>query len=260
LGIVRAGAGAPVVLVHGTMGAKEDWAEVARRLSTDFSVITFDRRGRGTSGDGAGYDLEREVEDVFAVVDDAGPPVHLVGHSFGAVLALLVAAQAGGDGRLASLVVYEPPVGDVQPASDHDWLDDLDQAVVDGDLDTAVQLFSAAAGLTDEEVQANRANDRVWAALRDGVHTAGREIRAAKAVLPLDDSLLASIAVPTLVLLGADQEHGTYSGVADLAARVPDGRLERVPGRHLANVLAPDAFAATVRAFFASAPRAGRGF
>src|SRR5437879_7690088 len=90
----RAGAGRPVVLVHGTMGSKDDWFEVSRRLSSDFEVTAFDRRGRAGSGDGPEYSIDREIEDVLAVIDSCRPPVHLVGHSFGAIVCILVAARA----------------------------------------------------------------------------------------------------------------------------------------------------------------------
>ena len=243
LRFLRAGAGRPVVLVHGTMGCKEDWSEVARRLSTDFEVNTFDRRGRGGSADGPDYSIGREVEDVLAVIDVCEPPVHLVGHSFGAIVSLLVATQAAD--RIDKLVLYEPPVGEGHPAA-NEWLDQLDTMVATGDLDTAVEMFAVAANLTDEELQTHQSKDQVWTALRDAVRTAGREIRAAKAVLPIEEAVLRSISNPTLVLLGAEQDHPTYGGVKDLADQLPFGSLERVPGHHLALVFAPDAFTAAI--------------
>jgi pimeloyl-ACP methyl ester carboxylesterase len=228
------------------MGGKGDWFEVSRRLSADFQVTAFDRRGRGDSGDGPGYSIEREIEDVLAVIGASGPPVRLVGHSFGAILSLLVAARAGD--RIERLVLYEPPVGVGQPAADT-WLDELDRVVATGDLDSAVRRFAAGAGITDAELQTIGGNDRVWAGLRDAVRTAGREIRGARAALPIDEGVLESISVPTLVLLGDEQDHPTYDGVGRLADRLPVGRLEHVPGHHLALVFAPDAFVAVLRSF-----------
>lgn len=87
----RRGCGEPVVFVHGTMGTSADWIRVADRLSVRYQTNSMDRRGRGRSADGAAYSIDREVDDVVAVIDDCDGPVHLVGHSFGAVLALLVA-------------------------------------------------------------------------------------------------------------------------------------------------------------------------
>ncbi|MCU1350996.1 MAG: alpha/beta hydrolase [Acidimicrobiales bacterium] len=251
LRLERAGQGEPVVLVHGTMGGKGDWHEVVRRLSDHHEVTAFDRRGRGGSGDGPDYCIEREIEDILAVIDASGPPVHLVGHSFGAILSLLVAARA--DGRVDKLVLYEPPLGAEEPAAD-EWLDELDAMVAAGDLDAAVRTFATAANITEHELQTMERNDRAWSGLRDGIGTAGREIRAARAVLPLDPAVVAAISARTLVLLGAEQDHPSYSGVSDLAAQLASGTLEHVPGHHVAQVFAPDAFVAKIRAFLDPTP------
>jgi pimeloyl-ACP methyl ester carboxylesterase len=248
LRLVRAGVGKPVVLVHGTMGGKGDWFEVARRLSANFEVTAFDRRGRGDSEDSPEYSIDREIEDVLAVIDASEPPVHLVGHSFGAILSLLVAAGAGD--RVDKVVLYEPPVGEETAGAE--LLDGLDTAVAAGDLDAAVKIFAAAANVTDHEQQTMESNDRVWGGLRDAVRTAGREIRAAKSVLPIDQGILASISVPTLFLLGAEQDHPTYDGVRGLADQLVFGSFEQVPGHHLALVFAPDAFVAAIRSFLAA--------
>ena len=232
------------------MGGKGDWFAVLPKLSTDFEVTAFDRRGRAESGDGPEYAIEREIEDVLAVIDASNPPVHLIGHSFGAVLALLVAAQASE--RIDKLVLYEPPVGEAQTSGEMS-LDELDTAVAAGDLDTAVRIFAAMANVTDDELHSHRGIDRVWAALRDAVRTAGREIRAAKAVLPFDDHVLGSIPAETLILLGSEQDHPTYNGVRSLADRLPSGSLAEVPGHHLALLFEPEAFAETIRAFLAGA-------
>jgi pimeloyl-ACP methyl ester carboxylesterase len=248
LRLVRAGVGKPVVLVHGTMGGKDDWFEVARRLSASFEVTAFDRRGRGDSEDGPEYSIDREIEDVLAVIDASEAPVHLIGHSFGAILSLLVAARAGD--RIDKVVLYEPPVGE-ETAGD-EWLDELETMVATGDLDAAIKIFAAAANVTDHEQQTMESNDRVWGGLRDTVRTAGREIRAAKAVLPIDKGVLASISVPTLFLVGAEQDHPTYNGVRGLADQLTFGSLEQVPGHHLALVFAPDAFVAAIRSFLAA--------
>lgn len=248
LRLVRAGGGKPIVLVHGTMGSKGDWFEVQRRLSAGFEVTAFDRRGRGDSEDGPDYSIEREIEDLLAVIDASEPPVHLIGHSFGAILSLLVAARAGD--RIEKLVLYEPPVGGDEPAA-NELLDELDSLVAIGDLDAAVKIFAAMANITDHELQTNQTNERVWANLRDGVRTAGREIRAAMSVLPIDKDVIESISVPTLVLMGAEQDSPSYKGVRGLADQLPFGSFEQVPGHHLALVFAPDAFVATIRSFLA---------
>ena len=81
----RSGKGAPLVLIHGTGASSERWEPVPPALEKHFSVYAVDRRGRGASGDAHTYAIQREFEDVAAVVDSIGDRVELLGHSFGAI-------------------------------------------------------------------------------------------------------------------------------------------------------------------------------
>ena len=243
----RTGRGAPVVLVHGTVSSWTDWAPVIERLSESFDVAALDRRGRGRSDDGRTYSLDLEVADTVAVMTAMGDRCHLVGHSFGAVVALLVASRR--PDLVRSLVVYEPPIGDSGQGA-NTLLDDLDAAVAEGTLDEAVGVFLRATGATEDELAAARGNERGWAGMRDAVSTISREVRAASAALPFAPDVTRSITAPTLVLLGADQDAPTYAGLQQLAEVLPFGELARVPGRHLAMLQAPDAFAAKLSQFF----------
>ena len=86
----RTGGGPPLGLVHGTAGDHTRWelGDVRAALAEHHTVYAMDRRGRGGSGDAQGYDLEREYEDVASVVASIDEPVHLLGHSHGAICAL----------------------------------------------------------------------------------------------------------------------------------------------------------------------------
>lgn len=246
LRVVRDGDGPPVVLVHGTVGSSRDWSEVIPRLAMQFTVVAFDRRGRAGSDDGPEYSLEREVEDVLAVIGRLGRGAHLVGHSFGALLSLVVAARAGD--LVERVVLYEPPVGDVSVPG-NGWLAELEAAVAADDLDQGVELFLGATGASPTEIETSRASEGAWSDMRDAASTVPREVTAAEAVLSEVSRLAESIRVPTLVLLGSEQRHETYSGVERLADRIPFARCDFVPGRHLAMLLEPDAFARVVSDF-----------
>jgi pimeloyl-ACP methyl ester carboxylesterase len=89
----RTGDGLPVVLVLGAFNDRATGAPLAEHLAADFTVFTYDRRGRGDSGDTAPYAVEREVEDLAALIDAAGGTAAVFGFSSGAVLALRAAAQ-----------------------------------------------------------------------------------------------------------------------------------------------------------------------
>jgi pimeloyl-ACP methyl ester carboxylesterase len=88
IGYQQSGTGMPLVLVHGVGGTAARWAPVLPALTQHFRVFALDRRGRGSSGDAPSYAIEREVEDIVALVDSIGEPVNLFGHSFGAICAL----------------------------------------------------------------------------------------------------------------------------------------------------------------------------
>lgn len=102
------GSGPPVILVDGALCYRGQGPSgpLADELASDFTVYTYDRRGRGESGDTPPYSVDREVEDVAALVEEAGGSAYLYGISSGAVLALDVAAQVPGIRKLA---VYEAP-------------------------------------------------------------------------------------------------------------------------------------------------------
>lgn len=102
----RTGDGPPLVLVHGgAAGSHLDWQPVLPQLAEHFTVYAVDRRGRGGSGDAGEYELEREFEDVAAVVDAVAEPVRLLGHSFGAICSLEATLHTD---NVSKLVLYEP--------------------------------------------------------------------------------------------------------------------------------------------------------
>src|SRR5437588_12244630 len=89
----RVGTGPVVILVLGALNSRKSGASLAKLLASRLTVISYDRRGRGGSTDTAPYAPQREVEDVAALVDEAGGPVYLYGHSSGAAIALEAAAN-----------------------------------------------------------------------------------------------------------------------------------------------------------------------
>jgi pimeloyl-ACP methyl ester carboxylesterase len=107
IGLLTAGSGPAVLLVHGGMGSIDSWASVWETLAARFRVTAMDRRGRGTSADADDYSLDREYADVAAVADlladEQGGPVDVIGHSFGATCVLGAAAPAPRSGGSHSM-------------------------------------------------------------------------------------------------------------------------------------------------------------
>lgn len=105
----RTGSGPPLALVYGNSDVHQFWdvAGVRPALVEHCTVYAIERRGRGQSGDAAGYELAREAEDVAAVVDAIDEPVSLLGHSGGAIYALEAARRTD---NLRNLILYDPPI------------------------------------------------------------------------------------------------------------------------------------------------------
>jgi pimeloyl-ACP methyl ester carboxylesterase len=231
------GRGDPLVLVHGGSTSSADWAFVLPFLRDRFTVVTMDRRGRGRSGDGPEYAMEREAEDILAVLDAVGAEL-LVGHSYGALCSILAAERAD---RLRRLVVYEPPI-----AVRGERIRGLDELVAQGDLDVALERFLRTVGIADGQLELIRSS-RAWPVLRDAVPALPRELRAAAGWRnphgPLDPA--------ALILLGGDTTDGVYlDGLDELQSAFPDARRELIPGqRHVAHVFAADAFAQLIAGF-----------
>jgi pimeloyl-ACP methyl ester carboxylesterase len=246
------GDGPPLLLVHGTSGARERFAPLLPYLEPHATVHVMDRRGRGGSGDAPIYDLAREFEDVAAVVDAiaaaSGSAVDVYGHSFGGNVAFGAAPLTR---NVRSLVLYEgwPPVTPEKVVFPPEVEERLDALVAAGDRDGAVEAFMRdMVKVPDEEIAAIRAQPS-WAARVAAVHTVTREIRAFFRHT-FDPAEAARIGVPVLVLTGSDTPEEMKDDPETVAAALPDARIAVLEGQeHLADVLAPELFAEHVLGF-----------
>lgn len=242
----RQGEGEPVLLVHGTAGSMASWAMFVPQLVEHFEVINMDRRGRGSSGDGESHSLDLEIDDVAAVVEAVGEPVHLVGHSFGARVALEASARGV---PLRSLSIYEAVIA-TQHSPD-DLVARAESLMRDGDVDRAAELFLIeGATISPDELEFLKALPPVWEQITAGMATAPREVRALDG-LPVDLSAVGKIAVPVLVLVGANTTSPLYlDGLDEIERSIPDARRELLPGQgHLAAGFAPEVLAELIKSF-----------
>lgn len=248
IGYQVSGAGAPLVLVHGMGGTAARWAPVLPALARHFRVYTLDRRGRGASGDAPAYGLEREVEDIVAVLDAIGEPADLLGHSFGGVCALEAALRAQ---SLRSLVLYEAPVPlpgvTIYPEG---LLARLEALLAAGDREAVLTTFlREVVRMPDDAYRLFRASP-VWPGRVAAAHTLPREIRAHQGYR-FDAGRFAGLAAPTLLLLGGDSPAFFGASTRALAAALPASRTAVLPGQqHVAMDTAPDLFVREVLAFF----------
>lgn len=152
----RQGSGPAVVLVGGAFMTRGDSAPLAGLLAERFTVITYDRRGRGDSGDSAAYDVQREVDDLDALIERVGGEARVFGMSSGAALALEAVARGS---AVSHLALYEPPfiVDATRPPLPADYVDHLKALVAREEYGDAVAYFmTAAVGMPAEAVAGMR--------------------------------------------------------------------------------------------------------
>src|SRR5689334_25194862 len=146
----QSGQGPAIILVSGATATRAAAVSLAAALAPDFTVFAYDRRGRGESGDTAPYAVEREVEDIEALIDAAGGSAFVLGHSSGAVLALEAARLL--PTKITKLALYEPPfiVDDSRPPAPENFASHLNELVSSGRRGEAAESFMTFVGTPAE--------------------------------------------------------------------------------------------------------------
>lgn len=251
IGYEVTGEGPVLVAVHGGTADRTRWQVVGPLLARDHTVWAVDRRGRGLSRDGAGpssYSIEREADDLVALVGAAGPRSVLLAHSYGATVALAAAPRLT---DLAGVVLYEPAFETPGHAIvDDETFEEVERLVAADDRDAALTLFfRRIIRLPDEVVDAMRPIP-IWSARCAAVHTLTREGYAARA-FALDDAGLGALPFPVLVLRGGASPDWLRSAAEAAHRAIPGSRLVELAGQaHMAMDTAPEAFAHEVLGFF----------
>jgi pimeloyl-ACP methyl ester carboxylesterase len=217
------GSGPPLVLIDaaGHFRANSPLGELAALLADDFTVVRYDRRGRGGSTDTPPYAPAHEVEDLAALIDAAGGPAALYGYSSGCLVALHAAAAGL---PVSGLALLEPPV---EPASD----DPAQRAFTDrlrslAGVD-AVEFFLTSIGVP-AEILAGMRDTPYWAAMVSVAHTLVHDSMLSEAT---GSDLLARVTTPTLVLHSAGST-GELTGMATTAAALlPNATHRSLPGQ-----------------------------
>jgi pimeloyl-ACP methyl ester carboxylesterase len=242
----RSGNGPPLVLVHGTTADHTRWGPVLPALGARFTVYACDRRGSGASGDGPSYAMEREFDDVAAVVDGIGGPVDLLGHSYGALCSLEAATRAK---NLRRLVLYEPPIPAGVPITPPGVIDRL-QALLDvGDREGVVRTFMLEVPRVSPAQLDRMRSLPAWQARVAPAGTIPRELRA-NDQYTFAPERFRDIKVPVLLLLGGDSPPFFRAAFERVQAAIPSAQLVVLPGQqHVAIDTAPDLFARDVLAF-----------
>ena len=220
------GSGAPVILVGGAFNDRTTVAGLADVLATDFTAIAYDRRGRGDSGDTPAYAMEREIEDIAALIAHAGGTASVFGHSSGAVLALEAAAAGL---PIDKLVAYEPPYATPEHPRD-DVLPQVQAQIAAGDRDGAVETFLTVAGTPAEMVEGMK-QAPVWGWFTALAHTLPYDLEICGPGCRIRVDHLAKISVPTLVIDGGNSPASFAEAAEAVVAVIPGARRETLAGQ-----------------------------
>jgi pimeloyl-ACP methyl ester carboxylesterase len=241
------GSGPALVLVDGAMCRRAfgPMGELAPKLAHRFTVYGYDRRGRGDSGDTPPYAVEREIEDLAALIDAAGGAACLYGASSGAMLALRGAAAGL---RVPKMVLFEPPfAGADTPPLPPRYRARIDELLAAGDRGGAIALFMKVVGVPAFGVWMMRAMPWVFGKLKAVAHTLPYDFAVLGDepghALPAGHlALMHSVRTPTLMVLGGKSPAWMRTAVETVASAIPGAKLRVLPGqdhRAAASAIAP---------------------
>ena len=250
----RSGQGHPVVCVDGAMSTRSlgPGKMLAPHLADAFTVYTYDRRGRGDSGDASRYEVQREIEDLAAVIAAVGGEAMVFGHSSGCVLAL-EAARAGLP--ITHLALYEPPfvIDHTRPAVGEAWAQELHGLLAEARRGQAVRRFMIEVARTPRFVPLLMSLTPMFKQITAVAHTLAYDtalLAPYQTGEPSPINRFADVRVPTRLLLGGKSPEWIANAARGLEHLLPAGELTVLDGQ--THMLKPKVTAPVVREFFAS--------
>jgi pimeloyl-ACP methyl ester carboxylesterase len=246
----RLGEGPPLIIVSGILCDRRKTRALAARLSHTFSVIHYDRRGRGDSGDSPHYAVQREVDDLAALIVEAGGTAAIYGHSSGAGLALNAAASGL---PITRLVLHEPPYGpddDESRRGSRELGTAIKNLLAADRRAEAIDLFMTSAGVPAEMVQemiADPLNVAMAPTMMYDIEVMGEISNGGS----IPEGLVRSVTTPTLAIAGSASPEFFRATVDRLVELLPNGTLAVLEGHD--HGAPPDVVAAAVLPFVAGA-------
>jgi pimeloyl-ACP methyl ester carboxylesterase len=231
------GAGPPIVLVHGSLRNHTIFDPLVAHLQVHLTTYAIDRRGFGASGDAPDYAIQREFEDVAAVVDAvasrAGRRVILWGHSYGAGCAMGASTLTD---NVDCLVLYEPGLGIAYPPG---WLDINERALAAGDAGAVIHaVLVDVLEMNADDVLARKSTP-LWAEYEAAAPTVLREART-ESDWEYQPGAFDGIRVPTLIFIGTETAPALMRSTLRAAAAIPEARIGVLAGHgHLAYLTDP---------------------
>lgn len=224
----RLGDGPPVILVSGASCARGIHAQLAELLAAGFAVFNYDRRGRGDSGDTQPYAVEREIEDIAAMISAAGGAAAVFGNSSGAVLALRAAAAGLPITRLA---LWEPPfmTGPGAARRAREYRSQLTALLGAGRHGDAMALFLTTVGLPPDMI-AGMHRSPMWPGMEAIAPTLAYDA-AVMGDSTLPPGLASSVTIPTVILTGGSSGTWAHDAASALISVLPNARHRTLDGQ-----------------------------
>lgn len=235
----KKGQGPLLILVLGALNRRSQGKKLTELLADRFTVVSYDRRGRGDSTDTLPYSTDKEVEDLAALIDALGGDAFLYGHSSGCVLALMAAKKLGN--KIKGLALYELPYNADRAAQEASraYRAKLADLLAHDKRGDAVALFVKSVGVTDKQIAAMQRLP-MWKGLTGMAHTLAYDTNELMEKYPKLDT--SSITVKTLVMYGSASPDFMGSTAKMLSGGMPHARLQSIEGQThdvKADVLAP---------------------
>src|SRR5215472_5186066 len=253
----QTGNGPSLVLVDGALNSRAFGLNgpLAALLADRFTVFTYDRRGRGDSGDTRPYAVQREIEDLEAVIDVGGGPAHVYGVSSGAGLALETACAV--PAKVSKLALYEPPfvVDGTRPPVPADAVGQVTDLLARGRRSAAVKLFLREDAQVPTAVVTLMPLMPAWGKLKAAAHTLPNDLMimdGGQQGRPLSASRWAPLTARTLVIAGGKSPAWLHNAARALTQALPGASHQTLPGQ--THIVKPKPLAPVLAGFFTSAP------
>jgi pimeloyl-ACP methyl ester carboxylesterase len=243
----KIGMGPSIILVNGALSHRKSQGvkELAVMLAKNFTVIFYDRRGRGESTDTKPYAIKKEIEDIETLVEDAGGSVYLYGASSGAALALLAAEKLGPE-KITKLALYEPPYGSDTKQEFAKEKKKANELVADGKPGDAVMFFMERRGLSPGELAGIKKSPE-WNDLVAIGHTLVYDFEVlGDGTVPID--VAKNITIPTLVMDG-EKSFDFMHVTADTIGKIIPGAVRKTI-KDQTHAVSPEALAPVLLEFF----------
>jgi pimeloyl-ACP methyl ester carboxylesterase len=247
----RSGDGPALILVGGALSDRSAWAPLAQLLAPRFTVFCYDRRGRGDSEDTSPYAVEREIEDLEALIDEAGGAAFVHGQSSGAVLSLEATAKF--PAKVRKLSLYEPPfiIDDSRPPPPENFAGRINELIAANRRGDAVEFWMTEVVRAPAEAVAEMRSAPTWPALEAVAHTLLYDVAVLGQKMagnPLPTDQWAAATAPTLVMDGGASPEWIRNSARTLAEVLPDAQHRSLEGQ--THNPAPEVLAPKIERFF----------